>query len=136
MQSLIDIIAKLSDRMGQMEDQAREQYNTTGLTLTQMHYLEAIGQLDNPSLTELSAALNLSKPTVTVAIDKLIKKGCVYKVRSDQDRRSTHLHLTENGRLLNMMHDFAHKSIAEQFSKNLSQQETEKLIEIISKAIS
>jgi DNA-binding MarR family transcriptional regulator len=122
--------------MGQMEDRARERYNTTGLTMTQMHYLEAIDKLDNPSLTELSAELNLSKPTVTVAIDKLIEKGCVYKVRSDQDRRSTHLHLTENGRLLNTMHDFAHKSIAELFSKKLSQQETEKLIEIINKAIS
>ncbi|MFA5850572.1 MAG: MarR family transcriptional regulator [Bacteroidales bacterium] len=135
MNNLINIIAKLSDIMGRMEDRAREQYNTTGLSLTQMHYLETIGHLDNPSLTELSAALNLSKPTVTVAIDKLIEKGCVYKVRSDHDRRTTHLHLTENGRLLNQMHDFAHQSIAELFTKNLSQKETEQLIEIIDKAI-
>jgi len=135
MKNLVDIIAKLSNIMAQMEEKAKEQYNPTGLTQTQMHYLETIGQLSNPNFTELSLALKLSKPTVTVAIDKLIERDCVYKVRSDQDRRSTHLHLTEKGILLNQMHDFAHKSIAELFSKKLSKQEIEKFIELINKTI-
>jgi len=65
----------------------------------------------------------------------LIERDCVYKVRSDQDRRNTHLHLTEKGILLNQMHDFAHKSIAELFSKKLSKQEIEKFIELINKTI-
>lgn len=135
MKNLVDIIAKLSNIMAQMEEKTKEQYNPTGLTQTQMHYLETIGQLSNPNFTELSLALKLSKPTVTVAIDKLIERDCVYKVRSDQDRRSTHLHLTEKGILLNQMHDFAHKSIAELFSKKLSKQEIEKFIELINKTI-
>lgn len=124
MKNLVDLVARLSNMMAQMEEQAKEKYNTTGLTQTQMHYLEAIGQLENPNLTELSLALRLSKPTVTVAIDKLIEKECVYKVRSDQDRRSTHLHLTEKGIQLNKMHDFAHKSIAKLFAKKPDKRRT------------
>jgi len=135
MKNLVDIVAKLSNLMAQMEEQAKEKYNTTGLTQTQMHYLETIGQLGNPNFTELSLALKLSKPTVTVAIDKLIEKECVYKVRSDQDRRSTHLHLTEKGILLNKMHDFAHKSIARLFTKSLTYEELDKLMELINKTI-
>lgn len=135
MKILVDVIARLSGMMVQMEEQSKEKFNTTGLTQTQMHYLETIGQLNNPNFTELSLALKLSKPTITVAIDKLIEKDCVYKVRSDHDRRSTHLHLTEKGIQLNKMHDFAHKSIAKLFMKNLKQEELEKLIDLINKSI-
>jgi DNA-binding MarR family transcriptional regulator len=69
MKELIDIISKLSNIIVQKEEMAKEHYNTTGLTQTQMHYLETIGNLGNPNLTELSSVLKLSKPTVTVAID-------------------------------------------------------------------
>ncbi len=135
MKELIDIISSLSNIMAQKEEMAKEHFNTTGLTQTQMHYLETIGNLGNPNLTELSLVLKLSKPTVTVAIDKLIERECVYKVRSDQDRRNSHLHLTEKGILLNQMHDYAHKSIAQLFSNNLSNQELTQLIILINKAI-
>ena len=61
-----------------------------------MNYLETIDILDNPNITELAQQLKLSKPTVKVAIDKLIEKEYyIYKIRSDEDRRSAHLHLTE-----------------------------------------
>ncbi|MFA6334751.1 MAG: MarR family transcriptional regulator [Bacteroidales bacterium] len=135
MKNLINIISELSNMMAQMEERAKDKYNTTGLTQTQMHYLEEIGRLGNPNMTELATAMKLSKPTVTVAIDKLIDRECVYKVHSDQDRRTTHLHLTEKGLQLNKTHDFAHKSIAERFSKKLDKQELEKLIELINKTI-
>ncbi len=135
MKNLINAVSQLSNMMVQMEEKAKEQYNTAGLTQTQMHYLETIGILGNPNMTELARALQLSKPTVTVAIDKLIEHGCVSKVQSDQDRRTTHLHLSEEGLRLNQTHSFAHRSIAERFSKKLDKQEIETLIELINKTI-
>ncbi len=133
MQKMINSVALLSDWIGQMEENAKGQFNYLGLTLTQMHYIETIYSLDNPNITELAVALKLSKPTVKVAIDKLIEKEFVYKVQSDADRRSAHLHLTEKGMLINRMHDLAHNRIAEQISAKLNSEEQKLFIHLIDK---
>ena len=106
-----------------MEESAKEQFNFNELTLTQMNYLETINNLHNPNLTELAREMNLTKPTVKVAIDKLIEKDFISRVKSDEDRRSAHLHLTVKGKIINHMHDFAHKQMAELFSAKLSNEE-------------
>jgi len=121
--------------MSRMEEEAKEQYNFKELTVTQMHYLEMISELDNPNLTELAAAMKLTKPTVTVLIDKLIEKELVYKIQSDADRRSTHLHLTVRGKLINQMHKYAHQRMAEQVSKKISQDELHQLTLLLKKII-
>jgi DNA-binding MarR family transcriptional regulator len=123
MEKLVDVIAKLSREIGHKEEAAKEQFDFKELTLTQMNYLETISQLGNPNMTELAAELNLTKPTVKVAIDKLIEKDFIYRVKSDEDRRSAHLHLTVKGKLINHTHDFAHKQMAELIAQKLDQTE-------------
>jgi len=135
MGELKHIIEKLSGMMSQMEESAKEQYSYTGLTLTQMHYLEVISYLDNPNLTELASALRLTKPTVTVAIDKLIEKDYLFKVKSDADRRSQHIHLTQKGKLINEMHDNAHRRIVEYFRRKMSREELDELILLLGKVV-
>lgn len=127
MEKLVEIIAKFSRVIGQMEEAAKEQFNFNDLTLTQMNYLETIYQLHNPNMTELAAEMNLTKPTVKVAIDKLSEKDYIYRVQSDEDRRSAHLHLTEKGKLINLMHDEAHKRMAEMMGNNLDKAEIEQI---------
>ena len=127
MEKLVKIIEKMSHEIVQMEEAAKEQFNFKELTLTQLHYLETINQLLNPNLTELSSEMSLTKPTVKVAIDKLIQKDLIYRVRSDEDRRSTHLHLTEKGKLINQMHDYAHRRLAELMINYLEPVEKEQL---------
>jgi Transcriptional regulators len=123
MEKLVGIIARLSLEIGRMEESAKEQFNFNELTLTQMNYLETINNLHNPNLTELAREMNLTKPTVKVAIDKLIEKDFISRVKSDEDRRSAHLHLTVKGKIINHMHDFAHKQMAELLSAKLSSEE-------------
>lgn len=135
MKNLNDIISKLSNLIGDMEESAKLQYNLSGLTNTQLNYLETIHLLDNPNITELATALNLSKPTVKIAVDRLIEKDYIFKVRSDKDRRSAHLHLTEKGKLINQMHDYAHKRIAEFMSRKLTNEELNTLTSILDKVL-
>ncbi len=130
---MIGVIVKMSREIVLMEEAAREQFNFKELTLTQMHYLETISQLRNPNLTELSSEMSLTKPTVKIAIDRLIEKDLIYRVRSDEDRRSTHLHLTEKGKLINQMHDYAHRRLAELMIKNLTTSEREELVILLDK---
>jgi DNA-binding MarR family transcriptional regulator len=136
MKNLVEIVTELSNLFGQSEEAAKEQFHLLSLTHTQMHYLEIIHLLHNPNITELARSLKLTKPTVTVAVDKLIEKDFLYKVLSDEDRRSSHLHLTEKGKLINQMHDYYHKSIAELISRKLEVEELESLTRLLSKVLS
>jgi DNA-binding MarR family transcriptional regulator len=70
-----------------------------------------------------------------VAVDKMIERDYVFKVQSDEDRRSAHIHLTEKGKLINQMHDYAHKRIAEYIRTKLSTEEEECLVRVLKKVL-
>ena len=135
MGKLEEIISKLSAYMAHMEELARAQYQFKDLTLTQMHYLEMISDLENPNLTELAIAMKLTKPTVTVLVDRLLEKELIYKVQSDADRRSTHLHLTERGKLINQMHEYAHLRMAREIEEKITPEETGELTRLLDKIL-
>ena len=135
MNNLLEIISVLSNLIGQMEEASKEQFNLSSLTHTQLHYLENINRLGNPNITELAIQLKLSKPTVKVAVDKLIEKDYIFKVQSDEDRRSAHIHLTEKGKLINQMHDYAHRRIAEFLSQKLNKEELNQLVLLLNKVL-
>jgi DNA-binding MarR family transcriptional regulator len=135
MKDLVELVSRLSILFGQTEEAAKDQFNLLNLTHTQMHYLETIDMLHNPNITELARNLKLTKPTVKVAVDKLIEKDFLYKIRSDEDRRSAHLHLTEKGNLINQMHDYYHRLIAESLSRKLTGEELKTLVELLNKVL-
>ncbi len=135
MKDLVEIVSMLSNLFGQSEDAAKEQFQLLSLTHTQMHYLETINMLDNPNITELATTLKLTKPTVKVAVDKFIEKDFLYKIQSDEDRRTAHLHLTEKGKLINQMHDYYHRRIAELISRKLSNEEQETLVGLLTRVL-
>jgi len=121
--NLKENIVKFTRLISVAEEDAKKLYEMQDLTATQFHYLEIIGELENPTLTELAAAMKLTKPSVTIAIDRLVIKGLVRKVHSDIDKRSSHLHLTEFGEQINKRHDFAHDFVIDLIAKKLSQDE-------------
>jgi len=67
------------------------------LTIHQLQYIEAIGDLGTPTFSELAEKLAITKASVTNGINKLIRLGYVIKRQSTQDRRVYHVSLTEDG---------------------------------------
>ena len=95
-------------------------------------HVEKVG-LGNPNITELASEMQITKPTVTVGIDKLIERDYVYKVQSDDDRRNSHLHLTDKGRQINDMHIYAHERFSELIKETLEPHEIDTLVQILEK---
>jgi DNA-binding MarR family transcriptional regulator len=56
----------------------------------------------NPQINpkRLGQALDVSAPNLAVTLDRLVERGWVERVRSTQDRRAMHIHLTAKGREL------------------------------------
>ncbi|MCG6535321.1 MAG: MarR family transcriptional regulator, partial [Syntrophales bacterium LBB04] len=81
------------------------------MPVRQFAYLEQIARLGNPTTSELARKLRVSKPTVSVAVDKLEEAGYVRKTISDEDRRTHHLHLTAKGQQFSRGHEGIHRTI-------------------------
>jgi DNA-binding MarR family transcriptional regulator len=65
------------------------------LTINQLQYIEAIYELENPTITEIAEKLEITKASVTTAINKLSQLGYVTKTQSTEDKRIFHVCLTE-----------------------------------------
>jgi len=135
LQSLSEIIESLAHSMEKNENL---QFETTALSVlskTQIHYLDTIHHLGNPTLSELAKILNVTKPTSTIAIEKLTERGYVIKVPSDSDRRSSHVHLTESGERMAALHDDSYRIYAGYFRDSLNENEIQDLIQLLGKVI-
>ena len=70
---------------------------TSGLTAPQILLLNAIRNNEDVTIGKLANDISLSQATVTTILDRLEKRGLVYRERSTQDKRKVHVHLTEDG---------------------------------------
>lgn len=90
---------------------------TTGLTTPQMLLMKTIGNKETMTIGELANEISLSQATVTVILDRLENRKLVTRVRSTEDKRKVHVHLTEAA--LNMLEQAPvplQQQFAEQFS--------------------
>ena len=131
--SLVEIVALLTRRAAEMQSTAERAGGFSDLSLRQIYYLDTIARLGNPSPTELAQALQVSKPSVTSAVDRLARLGYISKVSSDEDRRSYHLHLTAKAQGFIQAHDHVHHELAQALTAGLEAAEVEQLQRLLHK---
>jgi DNA-binding MarR family transcriptional regulator len=124
-------MVKFTRLISTAEEDVKGRCEIQDLTTIQLNYLEIIGKLKNPTITELAAALGLTKPSVTIVVDRLVTKGLVRKVHSDTDKRSSHLHLTASGEQINYWHDYTHDYMIDVISRKLNKDETKSFISLM-----
>lgn len=130
-----EIIEKISQSMERYESEAFNNSPLSNLTPTQIHYLDAIYHLKNPMISELATYLNVSKPTVTFAMNKMEQLGFIKKEQSDEDRRFFSISLTTEGKKLATLHDEIHKNYADLFKRLLTKDELETLEALMGKVL-
>ncbi|MCW7540250.1 MarR family transcriptional regulator [Aquabacterium sp. A7-Y] len=62
--------------------------------------LVLIAHNDNVTQKQLSQALSVSAPNITIVLDRLAERELLTRTRSEVDRRSQHVRLTRKGSLL------------------------------------
>jgi len=133
--NLKETITFLSDLIENILEETLDVSDFSDLTWQQLHYLKVLVKMKNPTLTELAKELNLTKPTVTVLVDKLTEKGYIRRVKSDDDRRVMHLHIDKKGAKVNALREIAHEKMAEKIKSGLSLTETAILTELLKKIV-
>ena len=129
------LIAILTRSFAELESQALNEGELAELSMKQLVYLDTIASLDHPTFSDLAKQMQVSKPSVTAIVGKLIQKGYVEKVQSAEDRRAFHLLLTDKGKTLSQMHENIHRRIAEHFTHALDDHELHQFARLLNKAL-
>jgi len=132
---LVELVALITHLVGDQEVAFIQQIEAAGITARQLHYLDIIAALDNPTLGELADTLQVKKPSVTAIVKVLVEKGFLKRVDSDQDRRSAHVHLTRKGRQIVDKHNQVHTQIAAIFSQHLSKRQLQQLVTLLNQVV-
>jgi DNA-binding MarR family transcriptional regulator len=135
MSNLTEAIICLSDLIENILEETIDLSDFKDLTQTQLHYLQIIVKMKNPTPTELARELGLTRPTVTVLVDRLTEKGYIKRVPSDEDRRVLHLHIDKKGKKINALREIAHERIAGKIKSGLSDTETAILAGLFKKIV-
>lgn len=104
----------------------KSQFND--LSITEMHTIEAIGMYKKKTSSEVAKELSITVGTLTVAINNLVKKGYVERLRSEDDRRVVKLGLTKKGKLLFRVHQHFHRETVKNILKGMEQEEEQALL--------
>ena len=93
-----------------------------------MHIIEVIG-LDEPkNMSTVAKALSVTTGTLTIAVNGLVKKGYVERVRSEEDRRVVLLSLSNKGRKAYEYHKMFHDKMVSATVDKLTKEEKDLLV--------
>ena len=132
---LADVIETLSERIMSYKMQELQKINSVNVNFNLFQYIYAIGGLENPTFSDLAEKLNVSKPAVTVIVNKLIQQSIAYKQQSEEDKRIFYVNLTEKGREISNTCKRVHIKLEEYISEKLTSDEYQQLINLLSKTI-
>lgn len=135
MYSIEELVNILLLKSEQLEEIAMQKTELSSLTAKQLNCIELIHSMHNPTLSELTKKLQTTKASSSVMLDRLEENGFIVKIKSDSDRRSAHVHLTEKGDSAAHLHTDVHKQFADRLTKELTDSEKEILKVLLNKAV-
>ncbi len=97
---LIEFINTLDLSLKKLQEEVGDSSGFSRLTVSQLRYVDAIYDLEHPTITEIAEQMVITKASVTAGIHKLAKLGFVVKTQSSEDKRVFRVQLTEAGEKL------------------------------------
>lgn len=122
-----NVLVKLFRKINSLEEKEICKDKFQNITLSEIHVLEAIGYDEPQNMSTVARVLDVTTGTLTIAVNSLVKKGLVERVRSTEDRRVVLVSLTDLGREAFIRHAQFHEKMVEAVTKELNASEIEAL---------
>ena len=126
-----DSLLRIFDNVLLTEEKALSKGFFADLSIAELHTLEAIGPYEARAMSETATRLGITTGTLTVAVDRLVKKGYVERNRDTKDRRVVRIHLTRHGKLAYRMHSKFHTLLVKRIMEPLDTDKQEILAEMV-----
>ena len=127
----------LSDVFGDIQKREEDSLAAGDLSLREVQLIDAVCRTvdqggDNRS-TAIAAARRMAAGTLTSAVDLLVKKGYLIRLRDGKDRRVVRLLPTQQGRAASERHRAFHRRITDSLLSVLTDQEASALLQGLEK---
>ncbi|WP_010244266.1 MarR family winged helix-turn-helix transcriptional regulator [Acetivibrio cellulolyticus] len=93
--SIVETTKLSFEVFGIVKQRMRKAFENEELTLPQSRVLGVLVKFGKIKISELSEKVNLSNSTVSGILDRLEKQGLVQRVRSEEDRRTVYIQITD-----------------------------------------
>lgn len=130
-EALNDLLVKLFNNILTYEEDALITEEFKDITLNDMHVIEAIGISQKKNMSSIAKALEVTVGTLTIAMNNLVKKGYVKRVRSAKDRRVVLVSLTDKGEKAYDHHEQFHEQMIHDIMERLKGQQLDVLVEAL-----
>ena len=120
---LNEVLVRLFRNINVIEERAICTGEYKDVTANDMHVIEAIDMEEARNMTSVARSLGVTTGTLTIAVNSLVKKGYVERVRSEEDRRVVLVSLSEKGKRAYLHHRQFHEQMIEAIVEELSEEE-------------
>lgn len=131
--TLNDVLVKLFRNVNVIEERAIRTEEYKDVTTNDMHVIEAIGMEGARNMTSVARSLEVTTGTLTIAVNSLVKKGYVDRVRSEEDRRVVLVSLSGKGRRAYLHHRRFHEQMIDSVVAELTEEEQRVLEKALTK---
>ena len=120
---LNEVLVRLFRNINVIEERAICTGEYKDVTANDMHVIEAIDMEEARNMSSVARSLGVTTGTLTIAVNSLVKKGYVERVRSEEDRRVVLVSLSEKGKKAYLHHRQFHEQMIEAIVEELSEEE-------------
>jgi len=117
------LIAKIRQVSGRIFAQILKENGIDQINPAQGRILFVLWKKDEIPISELAKETQLSKSTLTSMLDRLEKAGHITRIRSEKDRRTILLKLTEKDKSLQKVYNKVSDEMTKIFYREFSQEE-------------
>jgi len=105
------------------------------LSMTEVHTLENIEKSTTKTMTDIAKLQMVTQGTLTVAVNRLVKKGFVWRQRDNDDKRVIRLELTPVAKEVLKVHDRFHESMIDSLLTEMHVDDDENLMLALEKVM-
>jgi DNA-binding MarR family transcriptional regulator len=132
-ENLNNLLVELYNSVIKIEEQTISSASCMNLSINEIHLIEAIAKDvaigdAGKTISEISEIMKVTLPSITLAINKLVKKGYAEKRKSDTDGRVVHVTLTKRGEKVNRIHKYFHNRMVKAATQNLNDDELNAIV--------
>lgn len=116
--------------LSRLEQATMKKSKRFNLSINEIHLLEVVNKRPTNGMTigEIALCLSVTPASVTVAVNKLEKKGYVIKTKNELDGRQVYVKLTDKGLHVDRIHKRFHKNLTNNIAKDLTEEEKKVLL--------
>jgi DNA-binding MarR family transcriptional regulator len=92
------VVAAIGDLVAERRRSSMAWLRDCDISLAQLHVVSTLAERGDMTVGSLAEALSISAPSASGIVDRLVERGMLMRVRSEDDRRTVRVSLAEAGR--------------------------------------